>query len=971
MSKINDKDIKKWFGRYIREYIKCLVGRNAEYFIAIVDIEWELAEEFVRENEREYKAAWFERRDYSRAVGLRNNPAVSKIVLFSNDSVKMIDSLKDFVEYPAIPEEKEVLWQCLETAFARELDESIRKVLETVLESQQISVKDLLSYLGFCIGDDGLFSAKKALENLYRLNIWKSDGKDIKKITKTKLRKMIRNSDALVVEQKLMRGIAEGKVPFSDLEKKKVIRCLSKNDLQEVFRTVSYETVEKHIFQGESRAKRTDNVQEKTEEQKYDYSYQYALQEQPEGSMEEVENFLLREEKELLLDSVQQFQYPETAETEEAFQELKEEMELLGLPGDKREALVLDLKALQQSFQSAMEHGGKYTPAYLYHYADTQKEFVEQYVRILGKCVADAGIAYLCVGTKFLEKLQNIFCYEKDGEYVLPFYHPLAGFYYICRQRSCEEKRELLSSRKNDFREEAVTAWMAKETMEFPIQYLLREKELYQLDYTGFPKWHGEFRFTNVKGHTAGSLTDIRLLNEDLLDYIERQKFMPEIRVTIVDINDMSEIMSLIKKLRKLSESDTCMLHKVILNIISDREEELKDQLQTRMEMDLDHPQMLFRFAREVYMQEGEYDMERMIADSDLLFLADSGVLYQKPRLLAWRGEANWLRISFENLKLEKLLGNELQGGNRELEVLWDTIHHMQTEEEVKLVCWQTRELKQSLLVQIRRAIEEHPQLTAVLLSSNPDLLQHLYHLQEFQVRKSMLSGKEMLVVNFHRQSNQKCLKEVGEAAVAVALKPFLEELLGISELKSVTNGMGDVKEEPYLTIRFEDGKLIFQYEVYVEDPGEDGGERRVHYRVLAEDILSFTVDLGFKKKFITMLYESAENYPSALLLDYLKQSEIGMGEWEYSEKPLMALEKDRKRKEPFGVVEVLAFQSMMDFLREHKGVDEYMVNCFRSIYQPGLLKKSLNANRQYQFLDKETLDKMHKLYTKVEERNE
>ncbi len=970
MSEVNDKDIKKWFGRYIREYIKRLVGSNAEYFIAIVDIEWELADEFVRENEKGYEAAWFERRDYSRAVALRNNPAVSKIVLFSNDSVKMIDSLKDFVEYPAIPEEKEVLWQCLETAFERELDDGIRKVLGTVLESQQISVKDLLLYLSSCIGKSKSFSAIQAVKNLYQLNIWTSGETDIRRITKTKLRKMIRNSDAQIVERKLMSGIAENKIPFSSKTKERIIRCLSKNDLQEVFRVVSYETVE-GILRGASRVKRTESAQEKTEEQKYDYSYQYALQEQPEGSMEEVEDFLLREEKELLLDSVQQFQYPETTEIEKAFQELQEEMGLLGLPGDKREALALDLKALQQYFQSAMERGRKYTPAYLYHYANTQKEFVEQYVRIVGKCVADAGIAYLCVGTKFLEKLQNIFCYEKDGKYVLPFYHPLAGFYYICQQRSCEQKRELLSSQKNDFREEAVTAWMAKETLEFPIQYLLREKELYQLDYTSLPKWQGKFWFTNVKDHTAGSLTDIRLLNEDLLDYIERQKFMPEIRVTIVDINDMSEIMSLIKKLRKLSESDTCMLHKVILNIISDREEELKDQLQERMEMDLEHPQMLFRFAREVYMQEGEYDVERMIADSDLLFLADSSVLYQKPRLLAWRGEANWLRISFENLKLEELLGNKLQGGDRALEVLWDTVHHMQLEEEVKLACWQTRELKQSLLVQIRRAIEEHPRLTVVLLSSNPNLLQHLYHLQEFQVRKSMLSGKEMLVVNFHRQSNQKCLKEVGKAAVTVALKPFLEELLGISELKSVTNGTGDVKEEPYLTIRFEDGKLIFQCEVYVEDPGEDDGERSEHYRVLAEDVLSFTADPGFKKKFITMLYESAENYPSALLLDYLKQSELGMGEWEYSEKPLMALEKDRKRKETFGAVEVLAFQSMMGFLREHKGVDGYMVNRFRSIYQPEMLKKSLNANRQCQFLDKETLDKMHKLYTKVEERNE
>ncbi len=968
--RFDDKDINKWFGRYIREYIRHLTGSNKEYFIAIVDIERELAEEFIYGNKERYEAAWFERRDYARAVALRNDRAVSRIVLFSNDSVKMIDSLKDFVEYPAIPEEKEVLWQCLETAFSKKLDDGIRKVLETVLESQQISVKDLLSYLGSCIDEDGLFSAIEAVRNLYQLNIWTSEATDIKKITKTKLRKMIRNSDAQIVERKMMSGIAENKIPFSAKTKGKIIRCLSQNDLQEVFRIVSYETVE-DILRGATRIKKTDSAQEKTEEQKYDYSYQYALQEHPEESMEEVEDFLLQEENELLLDSAQKFQYPETEKLEAAFQELQTEMGLLALSEEKREALTLELDTLQHSFFASLERGKKYTPAYLCHYADTQKEFVGHYVRILGKCVSDAGIAHMCVGTKFLEKLQNLFCNYKDGKYVMPFYHPLAGLYYICRQRSCEEKRELLSARKSEFREEAVNAWMEKERMEFPIQYMLADNELYQLDYTCLSNWQADFRFTNVKGHTAGSFINVRLLNEDLLDYIERQKFMPEVRVTIVDINDMSEIMSVIKKLRKLAESDAYMLHKVILNIISDREEELKRQLQERMETDLDHPQMLFRFAREAYVQDGEYDMERIIKDSDLLFLADSSVLYQKPRLQAWRDGANWLQIRFENLGLEELLDHGLQGENHTLEILWDTMHHMQLEEEVKLSYWHTRELKQTLLAQIRRAVKERCRLTAVILSSNPDLLQHLFHLQDFQVRKSMLSGKEMLIVNFHRESIQKPLNEEGEAAVTVALKPFLEEILGISELKSIQSETGDLKEEPFLTIRVAEERLVFQCEVYVEDPGEDDGERSEHYQALVEDILAFTGNHMFRKKFVTMLYESAENYPSALMLDYLKRSEISMGQWEYSEKLLSELEMSPKRQQPLGVVEVLAFQSAMDFLRRYKRVDEYMANRFLSLYRPEMLVKMLNANRQLQFLDNGTLDKIQKLYTKVEERNE
>ena len=43
------------------------------------------------------------------------------------------------------------------------------------------------------------------------------------------------------------------------------------------------------------------------------------------------------------------------------------------------------------------------------------------------------------------------------------------------------------------------------------------------------------------------------------------------------------------------------MVHKVILNIISEKEEYLKEKLQESMEMDIDNPQVLFRFTRELY----------------------------------------------------------------------------------------------------------------------------------------------------------------------------------------------------------------------------------------------------------------------------------------------------------------------------------------------------------------------------------
>ena len=117
-----------------------------DFFIAIVDLDKNLAEKFLRQ-ETDYVMTWFDRKEYSQAVVLRNDIKISRIVLFSNDSVKMIDSLKDFVEYPAISEDMNIFWRCLTAAFEQELDKDCKKLLETVMEYRQVALEDLLQYL--------------------------------------------------------------------------------------------------------------------------------------------------------------------------------------------------------------------------------------------------------------------------------------------------------------------------------------------------------------------------------------------------------------------------------------------------------------------------------------------------------------------------------------------------------------------------------------------------------------------------------------------------------------------------------------------------------------------------------------------------------------------------------------------------------------------------------------------------------
>lgn len=947
------------FEKYLKRYVEILTGDCAEYFIAIVDVERELARQLLETEAlgKECSLAWFERSDYSEAVRLRNDKNRSKIILLSSDSVKMIDSLKDFVEYPVIPDDRDSLWDCLSTAFEQELDNDGKKILEVVMEHQQISVENLLTYLQACRDKDGCFRTKLMTQNLYMLDIWTTK----KSVTKKYLQRMVKNSDPLIVEKKLMSGISEGKVSLGKTLQSRVVKWISRNNFHEIYKNVPYEKVEE-LFKG-SMKNNVEAPHEKMEEQSYENSYKYAVQEQELMDMEILENTLMDSQKEILEESCQRFHAPDQDKIKDAFSGLRSHICEMNFSEKKRKMMISQIGDLEETFKKALEEGTCYTPAYLYHYAKSQKKLVEQYFQLLGKCISDEGIARVCTGTGFLNALQNIFCVRKNNEIEMPFYHPLVGFYYIVLEEYYRNERDDFSLLKDDFIEDAVNALMDKEQLDFPVRYMLWDKELYQLDYTSLQEWQEKVVFTKMDAHMTQSWVNVRLLNDDLMDYIKRQKYLPEIRVTVVDINDIREIVSMVEKLRKIAESRQSVVNKVILNIVSSKEEELKNQLRDRMEMDIDYPQVLFRFTRELYIQDGHYDLKKIIHDSDLIFLADSNILYQLPRLVPWKGDANWLRVQFGQLSLEDMKEMYVTGLRNEAEILWDSLHHIEREEEAKIACWNTQEMKQTILSEIRQAVREDPTLTVVVISSNPQLLQNIYHIEGFQVRKCVIPGQEMLMVNFHQGSTRKLLKQGGKARVRISLKPFLEELLGIQEMRSILYAGDEEAEDPCLTIRYKDGQFSFQCELGVTDEPNSDKEREKHYRKLAKDILKLSEkNRAFREKWITMLYEHADNYESALMVDYMKRHDFEEICWDYREKQYQPVQNELTDS-----IDVLAFQSMLDFIRHLAAIDDYSVNCFSALYRKEMLKGCMEADDTTGFLEADVRQKMNQLDFRME----
>ena len=971
------------FKRYLKKYITLLVKEKLEFFIAIVDVERELASDFLESSgDTSYQAVWFERKDYAKAVRLRNDPDVRRIVLLSNDTVKMIDSLKDFVEYPILPEHREDLWCCLEAAFGVELDSECRKILGAVLEQKQIPLEDLLAYIDCCM-KNGACSAEEMLKNLYQFEIWsiKKLKKGEKYPSKGQLRRMIRNSNPLQIDKRLIGGLTGENPVFDEKEQKLILDCLSQNNLQALFRRIPYDERIEQLFKSGGKVSGTVVVKEKQEAQKYGNSYQYAISESVAGDLWGIEEELLTEEDDSseensegnnpLEKSRQSFHYPDIELLKTELRERAEEMKSLNFTERKRLLVEEGWSRLERDFLEAVENGKEYTPVYLEHYVESQKELIKSYLGFLALCLSDDGISRRCEGTGFLERVQTLFCQKKDKVIKMPFYHPLMGFYYWKLQKRFAEYRNMQGLYSDDFGQDIILALAEKEQMDFPVQYMLWQNQLYQLDVTSLREWGTEAEFHKVADYAVGSWTNIRLLNEDLMDYIARQPFLSEIRVTVIDLNDISEIMSMLEKLQRLPDSENCMVHKVILNIISEKEEYLKEKLQESMEMDIDNPQVLFRFTRELYKGKDGYDLGGIIRDSDLLFLADSSFLYQKQRLAAWEGDSNWFRIVMEQAGTEKMMETFLNQDENLLEVLWDSIHYIELEEETKLACWKTRELRLPIFHEFQRAVEANPLLTIVLMSSNLQILQHVYHVEGFQARKSIVPGQEMLLLNFHKGSSRKELNRRIDARVRMFLKPFLEEFLYDSEILNAENEKEWERENPCLVFVYENRRLQILFEVNVGNEVLDLTDRMEYYGDLIKDMIGFAGESWwFKEKLITMLYEEVDSYAAALLVDYVERTGMKQLKAVQIEPKSVERKAGKKLKNNRDIVNVFAFQSMLDFIRGRTSVDEYTMRHFMEFYSKDMLEGCLEAEEAMQILEQETKQNLRDLYRMMENTN-
>ena len=174
--------------------------------------------------------------------------------------------------------------------------------------------------------------------------------------------------------------------------------------------------------------------------------------------------------------------------------------------------------------------------------------------------------------------------------------------------------------------------------------FLQKGHKLYQLDYTSIRE-PGKILFYEKESRGANSPVNFRLLNSVIEEYIVQNPYLGTLSVSIVDLDDFQGLPFLLRRLQKLVNGKTCLLSKITIQIVSIRERELKRELERLYHRGMGDPGVYFRFIKGKYVNGGnELEIKDLLEGCDLLFFADTDVIYNSSKMVRYVQEPNEVR---------------------------------------------------------------------------------------------------------------------------------------------------------------------------------------------------------------------------------------------------------------------------------------------------------------------------------------
>lgn len=958
-------ELQASFVRYIKEYVQIITKGQEEFFISLCDIEEELLEELDVLETNGYTTVVVGNRDYSKAIRLRNDINVQKIVILSGEGVKHIDSLKDFNEFSVLNEDRSLVWACLEKVFGITLNRDIKNFLEAILNQGEISLWELLQYLHVSIDGDQ-YIAKRMNDNLPMLGIWKSN--ESKVLNKGKISRIIRFSKYGALENRLTKAIMDGKVS-KPMWERTITNSLSEGSVQRILEGIYYEDASDWLKTSINMPATVNTIDESpTMESWHGFSYEYKLQEHMRENITVLEREWLQERDDEGTDLEWDYYQPLRENVdfyEKQIEHVIAEINNMILPPLEKERLTEKVKTFEKSFVKAWDGVLEATPMCLDIFCTQAEEYTTNYMELLTMILTNHRIRTAVSGVDLVNNIQMLLCEKEPDKIKMPYYHPICIFYYMSLRKMYEEViQRLHSGLIREIQEMIYAKLIQKIGIQFPIDMLIcsdKEGAKYALDHATV--WQSSaVEFVNISEGFTYSILDFRIVQNQILEYLSAHPFLSVVTVALVDISDLEGIEQLAYKIQKLAQGDRCNIGRVEFLILSAKEEGLKKKL-TQIKETFELKGMIhFRFGGNSYKINNKYDIERIVNEADMTIFADSSILYQMPRIEKIQEDSNVISNRLENINLEEQIEEYFENGASDISIMWATLQHAAESRGEGLWKWKSREIDNKMLSFCNHMVDTYADKEIVALSSSKSILSEIFMPKNMHAYRRKYNGKSVTIISLSSINKEEKLPIEGDAQISYSLNSFYETELDLQEVtKQISSYITDIQ----LIFYYKDNSLWCDCSVDKEEMEEAADDwKDLFAELLQWQMGDFFKDNNIFSNYLSELliyqwHERTDCFPAVLMVERLCKGGYVKARFDEGN-----FTKDRMTRDNTDNLEAITTHEMLRFIASREAIDEETIHYFRERYGEELLNKVLMCDNDYHLLGEEErnmLDKIQK----------
>lgn len=890
---------KIMYATYLNSYLNQIkeksIYNTENYFISFCDVDTEIFEVLNYEENilgSNIIVLYLNTEDYYTAVNSRNDVKKDKIIILTSKSIKQIDSLKHFSEFPIIPRtwvknENEIdffdiIVKMYNFDYSYKDKKKYAKFFNTILQYKQPTISEMLYYVGNCIDLNlNKLDDNKLNYYLFLLNCWSVKDNNLLQITM--LKKIIRNSDIIEITNRL-----------ENVKNSLIKKYVYERKFEKLLK-MGYHKVEIY-FKNNIRRKSIEKYQD-VDETQWIYSYDSYIEEYDSNNIENYESekfvFNTEDQNDNNHEAVDEEYHLHLIDTMKCFNNYRDIFDITTFKNsisdlcikvmehctnieykDKNQLQKM-LDTLNCEFSKLYSYlyeskGNIKYPFLLHNYVNLSKTFAEVYFNILQFIYTHEHVSKVFNAFGLIEEFQNIFIVNKGNACIMPFYHPIFIMYLCKLQKNYLMLVNQLSSYTDGIQINLLIRSLNNMKRDFPIQYLYKNKKLYQVETNNLFNNPFYIQFSLANHNSSIKNVDTNIVFNRIYNFIENNPYISQMKILIIGDLDLDKLRLYENRIKKYVDDDQFLLDNIIITLVPGNKEQMRKQLDENLSNEIVIDKIKFKFS---YLFENlKENFYEIVKEQHLVIFLDSQILYIPPYLQDKKYDLNNIKYNVVRNTLDQFINDYIENKNT-INYLWEGLHNALINQSAKLVSWISTDIDSSILDMITTTVRNIPGFEVTVFSSNVNIKEAIYLKNSPNYSSYDNRGNELICVNFS-VSNENRINVYNVYNHAECMIP-LENFIKIVDIVDTDSDILSELNGFFVKFVYEKNQLFIKGIVpnkYAESTNE------MDLRVSINNFLNFIYNINqdiFKIKLKEICafqtYSHCKNYADIFLCHYLQ----------------------------------------------------------------------------------------------------